>query len=366
MLTLVAVNLRRRPARTALTACGVAIGVGAIVALLSLTAGLERAAGGLLHLGKARLGVFQQFAGDLTASTLPQSAVARVRAVPGVSDATGVQLVVDAVPAGRGVLTFGIDPRGFIARRLVIVDGRRARAGEALLGDAAAGELHRRPGDTLKIAGRPFRIAGLYHAGLPYQDLGVVIPLRDAQALVNRRNAVTTVAVAIDAGQSADAVAARIERALPGTTAVTDPGEIARADANELLIDKAALVIAVVALAIGAVAVTNTMLMAVLERRRELALLAAVGWPGRQVATLVFGEGLAVSLLGAALGVLLGIAGSSLVVRALGAAAYVSPAHTASGLARGLAVGLAIGVLGGLYPAWRVTRLDPADGLRRE
>jgi hypothetical protein len=74
-------------------------------------------------------------------------------------------------------------------------------------------------------------------------------------------------------------------------------------------------------------------------------------------------EGVAVSTLGAALGLLAGVIGGGLLVGALGVSAYVSPSVTAWGLGRGLLVGVAIGVLGGIYPAWRVTRMTPLKAL---
>jgi putative ABC transport system permease protein len=90
-----------------------------------------------------------------------------------------------------------------------------------------------------------------------------------------------------------------------------------------------------------------------------------MGWSPQRVATLVVGEGIGVSLLGAAIGLLLGVIGSQLLVDAIGVGAYVSPSITAWGLGRGLLVGVSIGVLGGLYPAWRVTRMPPLKGLAR-
>jgi putative ABC transport system permease protein len=124
-------------------------------------------------------------------------------------------------------------------------------------------------------------------------------------------------------------------------------------------------VIALLALVIGAIAVTNTMAMAVLQRRRELALLSAIGWSHRQIATLILGEGVVVGLLGAGTGLVIGVAASHLLVSLLAASDFVTPEVTAWGLGRGLLVGLAIGILGGLYPAWRVTRLPPAALLGR-
>jgi hypothetical protein len=66
VLAVIGSNLIRRPARTVLTATGIALGVATIVALLSVTAGLKRSAGDLIHLGDADLGIFQKGVADPT------------------------------------------------------------------------------------------------------------------------------------------------------------------------------------------------------------------------------------------------------------------------------------------------------------
>jgi putative ABC transport system permease protein len=205
----------------------------------------------------------------------------------------------------------------------------------------------------------------VFHSGTTFQDSGVVIPLAASQQLAGHPEGATTIAVALDRGTKASVASKQLERLFPGTVVIGDPGQAARADANSLLISKAVLVIVVLALAIGGIAVTNTMVMAVLERERELALLSAVGWDSSRVAGLILAEGVGVSLLGAGIGLALGLASSSIVVHALSAQAFVSPSITAWGLGRGCLIGVAIGVLGGLYPAWRVTRLMPAESLAR-
>ena len=80
---LVCKNLLRRKVRTGLTVAGVAIGVGLIVALLSITAGVKHTANDLIHVGRSDFGVFQQGASDLTRSVLPESLDAKVRSDPG-------------------------------------------------------------------------------------------------------------------------------------------------------------------------------------------------------------------------------------------------------------------------------------------
>ncbi len=365
MIGLIGLNLVRNRGRTLLTSAGIAIGVATIVALLALTQGLKQSVGSLSNLGGANLGLFQSGVADPTASVLPASLVDRVPEQPGVAEAAGIQLVTDALPESPSAIVFGARPDSFVARRLVFTAGRAARGEEAMLGDTLAASLGLGPGDEIFLKGERFPVVGVFHAGVGFEDSGVVVSLPAANRLAGQPQGVTTIAVTLDPAASSDSVAAGLRRAFPGTTTISNPGEAARANPGFQIISKAVLVIAVLALVLGAIAVTNTMAMAVLERQRELALLAAIGWSPGQVATLVIGEGAGVGLLGAGFGVALGIVVSRVIVDLLSAADFVSPVLTPWGLGRGLLIGLAIGVLGGIYPAWRVTRRPPAELLGR-
>jgi putative ABC transport system permease protein len=355
---LVFANLGRRSSRTVLTAAGVAVGVAAVVALLALSAGLNDSAAQFLHLGKADLGLFQHDAGDPTSSVLPLSLLPRVRAQRVVADATPIQLLVGAVKRQSGAIVLGLDPGGFAARQLVITEGRGMTGGQALVGDLLAGQLHLRPGATVEIGSRRLPVAGIFHSGLSYEDSGAIVMLRDAQRLAGRTPAeVTTFAVKLRP-QTPIAVGERaLTRALPGLIPIANPGEAVRAGANTVLITKAVLLVVVLALIIGGLTVANTMLAAVLERRRELALLATIGWSAPQLAMLVLAEALAVSMVGTGFGVLLGLAASKLLPGALGLGGFITPTLTAWGMGRAALIGVAIGTLGAIYPIWRVTRM---------
>jgi putative ABC transport system permease protein len=364
MLSLIVANVRRRPARTALTAAGVAIGVAAITALLALSAGLNKTASGLVHLGRADLGLFQRDAGDPTSSVLPLGLMPRIRAQPEIADATPLQLVIGAVPHQPSSVVFGMLPSGFVAQRLVLTAGKPAGPGQMVIGDVLAAEMHAHIGQIINLRGQPLQISGTYHSGINFEDNGAIVSLAEAQKLAGRTsNETTTIAVKLKPQVSTSSAERELENQIPGVIPIGDTSEAIRSSANTELISKAVLLIVVLALIIGTLAVANTMIAALLERRRELALLATVGWSGSQLGVLVLGEAITVSMIGTAVGLLLGLAGSGLLPEALGLGSFISPEQTAWGLGRACLIGVAIGVLGALYPIWRVTRVSSAATL---
>jgi putative ABC transport system permease protein len=357
-------SLRHRPARTFLTALGTALGVATIVALLAVGGGAKRSAGNFLHLGASDLGLFQKDAADPTTSVLPTSLMPTLRRTPGIADATPLVLLVDAVRSDPSAVAFGADPNGFLARRLVFSSGHVFRAADqVVIGDGLASQRHLAVGDRLTVDRHALTIAGVYHIGVAYQDSGAFLPLATAQAISGRRGEATTIAVKLAAGTRPSEAKRTIAARLPGIEVIADADEASRAGADAQLISNAALVIAVLALVVGGIGVMNTMLMSVVERRSEFALLSAVGWSGPQIAARVMAESVVTTILGAGLGLLVGIIGADLLVRALGAQEFVSPSVTAWDLGRALLVGVLLGVLGGLYPAWRAARVSPAHVL---
>jgi putative ABC transport system permease protein len=366
VLGLLGANLGRSLGRTAVMACATALGVATIVALLGVTAGLKQSAGALVHLGRADMGLFQKDAADPTTSVLPDRLGRTLERRPDVARAIPLQLLVERVASDPAAIVFGVPQDSFVNGRALIVEGHRLQSPhEAIVGDHFAKTHHLRPGGTLKLKGGSFPVAGIFHSGIVFEDTGVILPLKAAQQLSGHVGEVTTIAVQLAPGAKAGPSQKAIERDFPSLRAITDAEEAARVGANGQLISKAVFVIAVLALIIGAVAVTNAMLMAVLERRAEFALLSAVGWSAPQVAGLVIAEGIAVAIIGSGVGLLLGVFGARLLVHALGASAFVTPHVEAWGLGRGLIVGFATGFVGGLYPAWRAARLPPVADLAR-
>jgi putative ABC transport system permease protein len=359
-------NLRRRLARTLMTAAGVALGVALIVALLSIAAGVRQTANDLIHFGRADFGLFQEGAADLTRSLLPASLERRIASTPGVAAVAKIGLHVGKVQGRSSLLVFGYEPGEFPWRRLVIVAGRRARGREAMLGDRAAGSLHLHPGATLTVDGRRYPLAGVYHSGDRYVDIGAVLPLRAFQALVQRPGEVTTFGVAVQPGSRPKDVAKRLEQRLPGTAAVVEPGQAVKVDTSVQLIVDAGWIFSLLALIVGGIGVTNTMAMSVFERVREIGILRAVGWPASRIALLILSEALGIGVIALGIGLAGGYLAAELFVGSGGLSQLTQPDFTPDVFAWGLAFALGVGVLGALYPAWRAVRLTPIAALRQE
>jgi putative ABC transport system permease protein len=366
MLGLIVTNLRRHRGRTMATALGIALGVATIVALLSVGSGLRRTAGELIHLGRADFGVFQKGVGDPTASVLPASLAERLERQPDIAHATPLLLIVEGIRDQPAAVVFGADPEGFFAKRTVITEGaNRLGADRILVGDGLAAAIGLRPGAELTVKRRTFTVSGVYHTGIFFEDRGAILDLPTAQRLARRPAEATTIAVQAESAAPQATAESEVRSAAPGVQVIGTADDAARAGANGALVDNAVKIIGALALIVGGLGVANTMAMTVLERERELALLSAVGWPRVRVATLVIAEGIATSMLGAALGLLLGVLGARWLGDVLQVSAVVSPRVTPWTIGQGLLIGVAIGVLGGLYPAWRGTTVSGAKLLGR-
>jgi putative ABC transport system permease protein len=351
-------NLLRRPVRTLLTAAGVALGVGLIVALLSISAGTKRTAGDLIHLGRSDFGLFQSGVSDATRSLLPVRLEHEVARQPGVKQTAGIFLLVTTVNGRDSSLVFGLAPDEFPTQRLTLVAGDRSGA---LAGDAFGAHV----GDTLRIGAHEARVTGVFHSGDRFEDQGVVLPLRDVQAIAKRPGEVTTIAVTVQLGRRPQEIATSLEKRF-GITSIVEPGQAVKVDTSSRLIIDVGWVISILALIVGGIGMTNTMAMSVYERIREIGILRALGWPSRRIAGLIVSEALGISALALALGLALGVVAARLFTARTGLSELVSPDFSAGVFAWGLAFALGVGLLGAAYPAWRALRLSPIEALRRE
>jgi putative ABC transport system permease protein len=110
----------------------------------------------------------------------------------------------------------------------------------------------------------------------------------------------------------------------------------------------------------------NTMIMSVFERTREIGVLRAVGWKASRIVRMVLFESVALCVVAAGFGVLLGLLATRAILLVPAVSSFLTPSYSASVFVRALAVSLAVALVGALYPAFRAVRLSPMEALRYE
>jgi len=194
------------------------------------------------------------------------------------------------------------------------------------------------------------------------------VPLDVLQEFLSRRDSVTFYQIRLARPIDPER-AAQVRKdlaAAAGNYAVFDNGEFTSDIRLIGIIRAIAETISAIMLGLALLLVATTLLMAVNERTYEIGVLAALGWSDFSILSLIVLEGLLMTAVGAILGLGLGLGVMQVASDSSLAAGYLRPYITLALVLRTVTLTIAIGTLGALYPAWRATRLDPAEALRRQ
>jgi putative ABC transport system permease protein len=376
-------SLSRRPLRTFLTALGIAVAVGSTVIFLSLGEGLRRAfAQELQGLGPDLQVSFGPFDGTMF-TAVPELPLHYLDTLEDVADRYGITSVTPILLYVRGSLAtstafvfYGV-PADLDPRRLYgefsIQEGRGLDAAtpdalEAVIGEQAARRASLGIGDTLRLNPRAtFEIVGIASAAGGLLDNAILVPLPALQEAIGATDRISFLALDLRQSDQASRTAAEISAAYP-ELGVQTRGDISSLFERGMQIsDVVRLGISAIALIVGAIAVANTMLMSVFERTREFGVVRAVGARPRFLFALVLVEAVLLSLVGAAVGIVIGHLGATIVNRiAFDLIGVNVAAVTPRLVAFAVAVAGSMGLLAGLLPAARAARIPIAVAVARE
>jgi putative ABC transport system permease protein len=255
-------------------------------------------------------------------------------------------------------------------------------------------------GSTLSINGSTYHVVGLVNPTLSGQTADVYYPLATMQTLASQSNRVNMVLVKAKSASDVDNVAKAIQQILPGAQVVTtkllaDQVTGSLKDAKKIADRFGGALAAIVLAAAFAIAVLLT-LSAVAKRTREIGTLRAIGWPKSKVVRQLLLETTGIGVVGAAVGVGLGVLAGFLVEQfspTLTATRPSLPGQGSSTLSQlvptvqslsspvtththltvplhlstlliGIGVAIVGGLLAGAVGGWRAARLAPAVALR--
>lgn len=366
MDSLVLSNLAHRPARTAVSIAGIALGVLLVVFTVGLAHGLLRERGKR----EANIGaeILLRPAGTIGLSgaqpfTIPVSHVAELMRIPGVRTAVPIGQFLDKSDTGFGSrLIEGIPFEQYAAlNNLTIKEGRALEKGDEIIVDAAWPEENGGVtiGSTVQIFERPFKLVGIY---TPPGGGRIKIPLSTMQDQVGSENRANTILVACDDPNQQEQVATRIKEKFP------DDQLVLTRELPELYMSSVPAlnvflkVVVTVAATISTLVILLAMYTTVTERTRQIGILKSLGMSKRSIAWVIEQEAILVSVLGVGIGVLLMLLLRFFVMRSTTLVVDVE----AKWIIISLVVGLIGGSIGALYPALRAARQDAVDALSYE
>ena len=383
------------PTRTLLMLLAMAIGVGSVVILSTLGEGARRyVVGQFSSLGTNLLivlpGRSETVGGpppllgitprDLTLDDA--MALQRSSAIKYVAP-----ISVGAAPVSWGgrereVTILGSTPHLFQVRQLTMALGQFLPEGDAsraasvcVLGYKIKQELFGNTsalGEPIRIGDRRFRVVGVLakkgqSVGMDMGDI-VIIPVASAQTLFNTSSLFRIMIEANDR----DAIVRAKETVLriirerhdgdDDITVISQDAVLATFDRIFTALTLTVAGIAAISLAVAGILIMNVMLIAVSQRRAEVGLLKAIGAPGGQIMALFLAESAILSIIGAALGLLLAAAGTWILTQIFPDFPLIMPLWS---LWAAVGVSVATGLVFGVLPARRAARLNPVLSLSR-
>jgi putative ABC transport system permease protein len=391
--------------RTALTALGVIIGVGAVVTMMAIGAGARvRIAQQIQSLGS---NVIIVLSGSITAGGVRLGSGSQLTITE--EDAWGIQREVPSVevaaPVMRGGVQIvfgssnwstalqGVTPEYFQARDWPVASGRLltwddvdAAGKVVVLGQSVAENLFGGTDpleQTVRIKQVPFTVIGVLarkgqSARGEDQDDTVVVPLSTAKRKVlgvsqaNARSVGTILVKVADAGRMTEAESQirdllrqrhRLQQHEDDDFTIRNLSEIlASQEAASRALSLLLAAVAAVSLVVGGIGIMNIMLVSVTERTREIGLRRAVGARRRDILSQFLAEAIFVSLAGGLIGIGVGVVGSY----AIGYMFQWSVLVSWSAVLPAFLFAAAVGVFFGYYPARKASRLKPIEALRYE
>jgi putative ABC transport system permease protein len=387
-------SLASRPLRTVLTLLAILLGVAMITGTYVLTDQIDNGFADIIGTSLKGTAVqvepkrsFTSLEGD-AAQTLNDDLVARVLAVPGVDKAAGAYetmgaAIVDgkAVESG-GAPTLLTTDLGEPFNQATLIAGREIQGrNEVSINKSFADKSGLEPGDTFTVAApaglQEVKVAGVFEWGDSVSLGGTIVVagrLQDVQRWGGEPGRISGISVSADPGVTPNELAAGVKAAMPAGVSVKTGEQAAAdktaetADAIGSFLTPVLLAFAGVSVFVGAFIIFNAFSITVAQRRREFAMLRALGASRRQVLSSVIAEALTLGVLASAVGIVAGLGvakGINALFKAVGAdiptAGIALEPRT---ILIAVLVGVGVTLLSALTPALRATRVPPVAALQ--
>ena len=389
-------------ARSRLTMLGIVIGIGSVIAMVSIGQGaqssiessIQSIGSNLLMVtpGQARSFGGGPSAGRGSAQTLTLDDVAAIKSsislISGIAPEISRRYQVAAKGTNTNTQVIGTEPQYTQVRNVAVDQGTfittqnvNGLSKVAVIGPTTRDDLFgvggNAIGQTIRINKVDFKIVGITKSkggtGFGNQDDMIFVPISTAKSYLSGDNYVTTISIQAKDQASLTAVQNEVTNLLLARHKISNP-----ALADFSILNQADIVatassvtgtftillaaIAGISLLVGGIGIMNMMLTTVTERTREIGLRKAIGAKRADISLQFLTESVALTFIGGLIGVGLGWLASQAVTKFAGVATTIAP----SSVFLAFGVSAAIGIIFGYYPARRAAKLNPIEALRYE
>ncbi|MFA6027654.1 MAG: ABC transporter permease [Patescibacteria group bacterium] len=386
-------------ARSALTILGIVIGIGSVIAMVSIGQGakqsitdrIEESGANLLTVSPGQQRSFGPISsGQGSAETLTMEDVESIKTITDVEEVSpesSSRYQITASGNNTNASIYGVYPEYEVVKEVTLNSGMfiassqvSSSAKVAVLGATLSEDLFGEEvdpvGQSVKINGITFKVIGLLSetgSGMNSTDDAALIPLTVLQRYLSGSETLSSISVKVADQDAMDQVQQNITDALliNHDIASEDDADFSVRSSMEM-VEMASSIsstltmllgsIAAISLIVGGIGIMNMMLTSVTERTREIGLRKAIGAKSSDINKQFLAESIMLTFIGGIVGIIGGWLASYLITKFSGTATSV----TYYSVALAFGVSVVIGVVFGYYPARRASRLNPIDALRYE
>ncbi len=370
-------NLLRKKSRTILAMLALIIGVMTIISLISITEGVKGRVTDVVSQMKGIV-VTQEDVFMPTLSRLETSDINKIESIPGVSVAAPrivgqIMLLKEGEKRSMTAQPFsiyGLDPakealtkKGSLPTGGTILRGRALKSGDTkavVLDEDTAKDEKKLVGSKIELGGNKYTVVGLAEA-VGGAGRMAVVPISEARDILEvPTDKITGIYVETNNPEDDKKIARLIEAKIDDSSAQTTEDFAQQLMGMLSNIDAFLWVISTISIVVGGLGIINTMLMSVRERKKEFGVLKAIGWTQENILQLVMYESILIGILGGIIGVTLGWIAVQIAKPLLGISIMTV---TPSLAIQATLFAIIVGVIGGIYPAWETSRLDPIKAM---
>ena len=392
---------------TIISIFGFALGVFALIVVLAVMSGFEKTLRQKILGTQAHLVVLKA---NQEGMDQYEEVIKEVEQVKGVASATpfiSTQVMLSSESSVFGVVLYGIDPDRVgkvidLARNMKAGSLQDLKAEGESPGIILGAELAKRLGvsinDPIQVISplgtmtpmgmmpkmKRFRVAGIFYSGMyDFDNTLAYISIPSAQRFLNMNSRVTGIEIKTDDIYKVKKIGTEIRQKLGFPFWTKDWMEMNRNLFSALKLEKVAMFILLVLIVlVAAFNIISTLIMVVMEKNKDIAILKSMGAPSKGILRIFLIEGGVIGVVGTFIGTITGLATalnlekvSGFVEKLLGFKFLPSDVYyidklpsqvNAADVAMIVVTAILISLLATLYPSWRASRLDPAEGLRYE